>query len=92
MTTTISDLNWEPQHFWGRWETQLGTENWELKFNYMETVRPMHEMFVEPSKQYADIIVQASQPNEKAIEMIVDMIKQRTDRLKRRPGEKSDKS
>jgi uridine kinase len=26
---------------------------------YQETVRPMHEMFVEPSKQYADIIVPA---------------------------------
>jgi len=49
---------------------------------YMETVRPMHEMFVEPSKQYADIIVPASQPNQKAIKMIVDMIQQRTDRLK----------
>ena len=59
---------------------------------YMETVRPMHEMFVEPSKQYADIIVPASQPNEKAIKMIVDMIQQRTERLKRRPGEKSEKS
>lgn len=48
---------------------------------YLETVRPMHEMFVEPSKQHADIIVPASQPNEKAIKMIVDMIHRRIDRI-----------
>jgi uridine kinase len=51
---------------------------------YQETVRPMHEMFVEPSKQYADIIVPASRSNQKAIKMIVDMIQRRTDRQRRR--------
>jgi uridine kinase len=47
---------------------------------YLETVRPMHDMFVEPSKANADIIVPASTPNEKAIKMIVDMIQRRMDR------------
>ena len=47
---------------------------------YLETVRPMHQMFVEPSKLYADIIVPASGPNEKAIKMIVDMINRRIER------------
>ncbi len=47
---------------------------------YLDTVRPMHEMFVEPSKQAADIIVPASSPNQKAIKMIVDMIKRRMDK------------
>lgn len=51
---------------------------------YQETVRPMHEMFVEPSKQAADIIVPASRSNQKAIKMIVDMIQRRTDRQKRK--------
>ena len=41
---------------------------------YLETVRPMHQMFVEPGKEKADIIVPASAPNEKAVEMIVDML------------------
>jgi uridine kinase len=52
---------------------------------YQETVRPMHEMFVEPSKQHADIIVPASRSNQKAIKMIVDMIQRRTDRQRRQP-------
>lgn len=47
---------------------------------YLETVRPMHQMFVEPSKLNADIIVPASAPNQKAIKMIVDMIQRRMDR------------
>ena len=47
---------------------------------YLETVRPMHELFVEPSKRFADIIIPASQPNEKAIKMIVDMVHRRADR------------
>jgi len=51
---------------------------------YQETVRPMHEMFVEPSKQVADIIVPASRSNQKAIKMIVDMIQRRTDRQRRK--------
>lgn len=51
---------------------------------YQDTVRPMHEMFVEPSKRVADIIVPASRSNHKAIKMIVDMIQRRTDRQKRK--------
>ena len=51
---------------------------------YLDTVRPMHETFVEPSKNYADIIVPASSPNQKAIKMIVDMIYRRSDRQKRK--------
>ncbi|NLG51123.1 MAG: uridine kinase [Chloroflexi bacterium] len=37
---------------------------------YMQTVRPMHLEFVEPSKRYADIIVPASNYNPVALEMI----------------------
>lgn len=46
---------------------------------YLDTVRPMHLMFVEPSKVLADIIVPSSQPNEKAIDAIVEMIHRRID-------------
>jgi len=40
---------------------------------YMETVRPMHKEFVEPSKKYADKIVPGEQ-NAKAIDMLISMI------------------
>jgi uridine kinase len=41
---------------------------------YLDTVRPMHLEFVEPSKRYADIIIPAGGFNETAIEMIVARI------------------
>lgn len=41
---------------------------------YLETVRPMHLEFVEPSKRYADIIVPAGGHNRVAMEMIVSRI------------------
>lgn len=44
---------------------------------YLSTVRPMHEEFVEPTKQYADIIVPHGGKNEVAIEMIAARIQDR---------------
>ncbi len=43
---------------------------------YMNTVRPMHLEFVEPSKKYADVIVPEGGMNIIAIDMIVSKIKQ----------------
>ena len=43
---------------------------------YMATVKPMHEAFVEPSKKYADIIVPEGGHNRVAMEMIYNRIKQ----------------
>lgn len=42
---------------------------------YLATVRPMHQEFVEPSKRYADIIIPEGGFNEVAIEMIAARIK-----------------
>jgi uridine kinase len=42
---------------------------------YLDTVRPMHLEFVEPSKRHADIILPAGGFNETAIEMIVARIR-----------------
>lgn len=44
---------------------------------YLATVRPMHEEFVEPSKQFADIIVPHGGRNSVAIEMIAARIQER---------------
>ena len=41
---------------------------------YLETVKPMHEQFVEPSKKNADIIVPEGGHNSVAMEMIVNRI------------------
>jgi uridine kinase len=38
---------------------------------YMTTVRPMHEEFVEPSKRYADLIIPEGGENQVAIEAII---------------------
>ena len=41
---------------------------------YLETVRPMHLEFVEPSKRYADVIIPRGGRNIKAIQMVVAQI------------------
>lgn len=43
---------------------------------YEETVRPMHEQFVEPSKRYADIIIPEGGEKMVAIDLIQTKIKQ----------------
>ena len=41
---------------------------------YLSTVKPMHEAFVEPSKRYADIIVPVGGENAVACQMIIDQV------------------
>ncbi len=41
---------------------------------YLETVRPMHLKFVEPSKRYADIIIPGGGQNKVAMEMVVSRL------------------
>lgn len=42
---------------------------------YISTVKPMHNQFVEPSKRYADLIIPEGGNNEVAIDIIVSKIK-----------------
>lgn len=42
---------------------------------YMETVRPAHLQFVEPSKKYADVIIPEGGYNKVAVDLIVSKIK-----------------
>ncbi|GLC28050.1 uridine kinase [Roseisolibacter agri] len=49
----------------------------EILEQYLSTVRPMHQQFVEPSKRYADVIVPRGGHNAVAIEMIVAKIQRR---------------
>ncbi len=41
---------------------------------YLATVRPMHQEFVQPSKQYADLIIPEGGKNEVAMEMLTTRI------------------
>ena len=42
---------------------------------YLATVKPMHEQFVEPSKRYADIIIPEGGHNRVAMDMIMERVK-----------------
>jgi len=41
---------------------------------YQQTVKPMHERYVEPSKKFANLVVPEGGKNYVALEMIVDRI------------------
>ena len=41
---------------------------------YLATVKPMHEMYVEPSKRYADIIIPEGGHNLVAVDMLMERI------------------
>lgn len=43
---------------------------------YLETVRPMHLQFVEPSKRYADVIIPGGGMNQIAINMVVSQLRE----------------
>ena len=43
---------------------------------YVTTVRPMHQEFVEPSKRWADVIVPEGGENRVALEMVIARIEQ----------------
>ena len=42
---------------------------------YLTTVKPMHEMFVEPSKKNADIIIPVGGYNEVALDMVIQRVR-----------------
>lgn len=42
---------------------------------YIDTVKPMHEAFVEPSKKYADVIIPEGGKNEVAVSMLIESIR-----------------
>lgn len=56
------------------------TEQRGLNINYIipkynNTIKPMHEQFVEPSKRNADIIINNNKNNKNAVNMIINSIK-----------------
>jgi uridine kinase len=47
-----------------------------VKEQYLNTVKPMHTAFVEPSKKYADIIILEGGHNQVAIDLIISKLKE----------------
>jgi uridine kinase len=45
--------------------------------HYSKYVKPMHQVFIEPTKRFADIIVPQGGSNHVAIDMIAGRIRQR---------------
>ena len=47
---------------------------------YLTTVKPMHEAFVEPSKKFADVIIPEGGQNKVALEMVIGRVQAHLDR------------
>ena len=57
--------------------TERGRNMQSVINQYLSTVKPMHEQFVEPSKAKADLIIPQGGHNQIAIDMIIDGIKKK---------------
>lgn len=56
---------------------ERGRDVEEVLDRYQETLKPMHEQFIEPTKTYADIIIPNDRYNEVAIDIVRTVIKER---------------
>lgn len=59
---------------WGRDITERGRSFDSVRDQYLDTVRPMHMQFVEPSKRYADIVIPEGY-NLGAVGTVISMIR-----------------
>jgi uridine kinase len=53
----------------------------EIIAQYLNTVKPMHLEFVEPTKRYADVVVPRGGENAVAIDLVISMVQQRLERV-----------
>ena len=56
-----------------------------IRDQYITTVKPMHDAFVEPSKRYADVIFPSLKRNDAGLAMIISSLKKDLDYLATRP-------
>jgi uridine kinase len=63
----------------GRDMAERGRTVQDVLRQYLETVRPMHLEFVEPSKRWADIIIPEGGENKVALEMVIARVEQLLD-------------
>ena len=81
MTVFTCSDEWEAMMtcIYRAWESGLGHRNIRLELEsvlqqYQETVKPMHEKYVEPSKRFAHIVVPEGGKNLVALDMIMNRI------------------
>ncbi len=55
---------------------ERGRDFESIKRQYLKTVKPMHDAFVEPSKQHADIIVPRGGENNMALSLILSKLRE----------------
>lgn len=60
--------------------TERGRSFENIKEQYINTVKPMHLEFVEPSKRYADVIIPRGKSNKVGIKMVTSRIKYLTNK------------
>ncbi len=54
---------------------ERGRSQQEVITRYQNTLKPMHDQFIEPTKEHADIIVQTHKENPKAVSLLNSYIK-----------------
>lgn len=57
--------------------SERGRDLTEVLDRYQSTLKPMHEQFIEPTKEYADIIIPTNRYNTVAVKLIRSIIHQR---------------
>lgn len=57
--------------------TERGRDIDEVLSRYQNTLKPMHEQFIEPMKEYADIIIPNNKYNTVAVDIVKTIINQR---------------
>ncbi len=62
---------------------QRGRTFESVREQYYRTVRPMHLLFVEPSKRYADVIIPEGGENRIGVELVTGLV----DRIRQRAGQ-----
>jgi uridine kinase len=54
---------------------QRGRSLEQIQAQYLDTVRPMHELFVEPSKRFADLIIPEGGHNDVALDLVLSKLR-----------------
>ena len=57
--------------------TERGRDIDEVLGRYQNTLKPMHQQFIEPTKNYADIIIPNDRHNNVAIDIVRSVINER---------------